>query len=264
MTTDEDKISSIYQQGKKQGPPAHLDSAILKAARDAVEQETSTDNYSAVKSPFSGGWRATLSIAAVLVITVILVPLIEQEEPVPAAFDAPDDEVELLQMQSYQQELKVRENKQLSKEKAKKRAPPGAPEVQLERRMELNGFSALPEMDSDSGKLAAEESLEPMRSTVSAPAPAAGSSNVQQQDVRMKVKSEVVGRQKSSLLMDSSDFEDTMESDSLAPNQWLDEIRQLIEQGEMEAARKELDEFRLHYPDEGIDPSILEKVKISP
>ena len=40
MSTDEDKISSIYQQGKEQGPPAHLDDVILKAAHETVEQTT--------------------------------------------------------------------------------------------------------------------------------------------------------------------------------------------------------------------------------
>ena len=267
MTSGDDKISGIYQQGKEQGPPAHLDDAVLKAAHEAVgeaiEEVPSVDNLSVVRGPFSGGWRATLSIAAVLVITVILVPLMEQEEPVPAAFDAPNDEVDLLKRQSYKQELEVRENKQLSKEKAKKREMLSAPKVQLERRMQLNGFSAMPEMDSDSGKLTAEESLAPMRSSVSAPASAAAPANVQQQDVRVEVKSEGVGRQKSSLLMDSAEFYDTVEVDGLAPKQWLDEIRLLIEQGEMEAARKAFDAFKLHYPDEEVDPVLLDKIKSS-
>ena len=38
MTTNDEKISSLYQQGKQQEPPAHLDNAILKAAHDAVQE----------------------------------------------------------------------------------------------------------------------------------------------------------------------------------------------------------------------------------
>lgn len=267
MTSDDDKISGIYQQGKEQGPPAHLDDTILKAAREAVEEVPSVGDLSVVKGPFSGGWRATLSIAAVLVITVILVPLIEQEEPVPVAFDAPNDEVELLQMQSYPQALKDRENKQLSKEKAKKRVQLNAPEAQSEQGVGLHMYSVSPESGGTAEQITAEESLTPMRSATPAPAPAsvaADSGKLQQQTPEQESKPEAVGRQKSLLMMDAYVSEDAIEVDDLAPQQWLDHIRQLIEQGEMDTAQKELDEFRLHYPDEDIDPSILEKLKISP
>ena len=84
MIIDDKKISSLYQQGKEQGPPAHLDSAILGAAQDAV-QDAVQDSRQAKKpatagSPFHGGWRAPASIAAVLIITVILVlyPVIQR------------------------------------------------------------------------------------------------------------------------------------------------------------------------------------------
>ena len=40
MTIDNDKLSGIYQDGQKQEPPAHLDNAILSAARKAVEHDS--------------------------------------------------------------------------------------------------------------------------------------------------------------------------------------------------------------------------------
>ena len=42
---------------------------------------------------------------------------------------------------------------------------------------------------------------------------------------------------------------------------WLQKIRQLIAQGDLDLARQELDEFKLHYPDEDIDPSIVNLLK---
>jgi len=83
--TSDKNISKLYQRGKQQ-PPAYLDDKILKAARDAVEV-SSTDSsdlngasdHKKSKSPFSGGWPATMSVAAVLIITVILVPLLDTE-----------------------------------------------------------------------------------------------------------------------------------------------------------------------------------------
>ena len=261
MTTDEDKISSIYKQGNEQGPPAHLDSAILKAAHEAVEQTPSADNLSVAKGPFSGGWRATASIAAVLVITVILVPLIEQEEPVPDVFNEPLDELQNIRKQSQPQETTTLENALLRKEKAKKRVMLNAPEVQSEKRLELMPFRSLSENDSAVSQPTAEESLPAMRSSSPAPASmAVGSGKLQQQEL----KSEVGGRQKSLLMMDSEFSEDVMEADAFTPQQWLDNIRQLIEKGEMEAAQKELDEFKLRYPDEEIDKSLLEKLNETP
>ncbi|MBE9559355.1 MAG: hypothetical protein IMF15_01135 [Proteobacteria bacterium] len=256
MTTDEDKISSIYQQGKEQGPPAHLDAAILRAAHEAVEQAPPTDHPHVVKSPFSGGWRATVSIAAVLIITVILVPLMEQEEPLPIVFD----ELEQIQKQSQQQESVAHENALLRKEKAKKRVLLNAPKAQSVKPTEVNHNGSLVEDDSVMDQAIVEESLAPMRSVLPAPASvAAGSSKPQQEEV----KSEVVGRQKIQLMMDEYSPEDTEDIDSLPPQQWLDNIRQLIEKGEMEAAQKELDAFRLRYPDKKIDPAILDKIKSS-
>ena len=60
---------------------------FLHAARDAVDVSDGqagnvTQIKDTAKSPFSGGWPATASIAAVLIITVILVPLINQESGV--------------------------------------------------------------------------------------------------------------------------------------------------------------------------------------
>ena len=85
---DDENISKIYQRGKQGKPPAHLDDSILNAARDAVDvSDGQAGNVSQIKdtakSPFSGGWPATASIAAVLIITVILVPLINQESDIP-------------------------------------------------------------------------------------------------------------------------------------------------------------------------------------
>ena len=88
--SDDENISKIYQRGKQGKPPAHLDDSILNAARDAVDVSDGqagnvTQIKDTAKSPFSGGWPATASIAAVLIITVILVPLINQESDAPSS-----------------------------------------------------------------------------------------------------------------------------------------------------------------------------------
>ncbi len=93
MATDEEKISRLYQQSKNAAPPTQLDSDILKAAHQAV------DKPSSVKSPFSGGWPAATSIAAVLIITVILVPLIRHEATTPETKRTAETKLETLNEQ---------------------------------------------------------------------------------------------------------------------------------------------------------------------
>ncbi len=54
---------------------------------------------------------------------------------------------------------------------------------------------------------------------------------------------------------------DKTSSVTMAAKPWLQKIRQLIAQGDLDLAQKELDEFKLRYPDEDIDPSILNQLK---
>lgn len=264
MTTDEEKISGIYQQGKEQGPPAHLDNAILRAAHDAVESSPSADKHPAVKSPFSGSWPATVSIAAVLIITVILVPLIEQQEPAPTTSNKSSGEHELTQKKNLMRETTARENVLPGREKAKKRVMLNMPEQQLdkpaEKRAEFKQYRSISETDATAGNVILEEGAAPMQSASPAPASVPEASNKLRQ---RSYKSEVSGRQKSLLMMDSEIPEDAFEN-NLAPQQWLDEIRLLIKNGEIETAKKELEAFKLRYPDEEIDPILLEKIKSSP
>jgi len=88
MNQDDDKISDLYRQSASEQPPAHVDEAILAASRKAVSAKPSV-------APFSGRWQLPASLAAVVVVAVLLVPLLQQESrdtevPVPSAV-APRD-----------------------------------------------------------------------------------------------------------------------------------------------------------------------------
>ena len=76
MSNDDEHISSLYHQADKPEPSAELDDAILGASRKAIEKPAKA------RGPFTGGWPAAASIAAVIVITVILVPVLKRQEPV--------------------------------------------------------------------------------------------------------------------------------------------------------------------------------------
>jgi len=89
MKQDDDKIRELYRQSASEQPPAHVDDAILAASRKAVLSRPRS------AAPFSGRWQLPASLAAVVVVAVLLVPLLQQEPrdsevPVPAAV-APRD-----------------------------------------------------------------------------------------------------------------------------------------------------------------------------
>ena len=88
---DDDRISDLYRQSASEQPPAHVDEAILAASRKAVSPKRSV-------APFSGRWQLPVSLAAVVVVAVLLVPLLQQESseselPVPAAVSPRDTAV---------------------------------------------------------------------------------------------------------------------------------------------------------------------------
>jgi hypothetical protein len=76
MNNDDERISSLYREAGAPGPSKALDDAILEASRTAVKKPA------AANGPFSGGWPAIASIAAVIVIAVILVPIL-RHQPAP-------------------------------------------------------------------------------------------------------------------------------------------------------------------------------------
>lgn len=81
MKQDDDRIKDLYRQSATEQPPAHLDEAILAASRKAVSARRRP------VAPFSGRWQLPASLAAVLIVTVLLVPLL-QEEPRDAGIPA--------------------------------------------------------------------------------------------------------------------------------------------------------------------------------
>ena len=73
MSQADDKISGLYHEADEAVPSKTLDDTILSASRKAVEKPANA-------GPFSAGWPVAVSVAAVIVIAVILVPVLRQEE----------------------------------------------------------------------------------------------------------------------------------------------------------------------------------------
>ena len=270
MTTDEEKISNLYQQGKGQVPPAHLDNAILNAAHDAVDGSANNkpakdpsagDHSPAVKSPFSGGWPTFTSIAAVLIISVILVPLIDKETPPPASSRFAD-ETKATMSEAYEDDIE-------QKQKAKKRSKAEAPALLLQQRERLQApqdSMSTDDLNADKALPAEKNNVEvpmksigatiktPVAATSAMPESASKTSTVMQDDdttLEAETKQQTSGR----LLSEQESMV------ILTAAEWQKKIRQLIDQDDLELAKQTFEKFKIHYPDEEIDPLILNQLK---
>ena len=302
MTVDEEKISRLYKQGKDPGPTAHLDDIILSAARDAVQddgvqhslqaKESATTSSPLFASPFSGGWRASATIAAVLVITVILVPLLQQEEMSPGVSRVADEtstlkkEQNLIRASDVRKPGAVKENREANMT-AKKRLKTAVPEQEQAFQLYQAPAKAVNTNTHSRGKLiAAEEEMAPVKaapvmserlmSPALQPQPASAAVGAaalydkkpddqelhdqelhdkEPHDKKLRASTEI--KQQGRGMLDA----DKTTSVTMAAKPWLQKIRQLIAQGDFDLAQKELDEFKLRHPDEDIDPSILNQLK---
>lgn len=272
MTIDEEKLSGIYQQGKGQGAPARMDDAILAASREALEQGASTDisdnvrplkKYATVKSPFSGGWPAMASIAAVLVVTVILVPLLDQEAP-PVATDMVDDVHELLSSRDDNDDKEhVSKKKQAPLSETLNRRQP-QDEGSQQQIPQLNQYQLSPVERSDSESLAVEEAPSAVRSmpvspslTTTEPMPSAVGSETREQELKSdKISGKPGDSTSAAKVTPSASLEDIPSAE-----RWLEKIQRLLAEHDYQAAQIELDAFKKHYPDEVIEPSILKQIK---
>ena len=270
MTADEEKISSLYQQGKDQQPPAHLDSVILKKAREAVavssKDGSATASPATVNSPFSGGWPAITSIAAVLIITVILVPLINKETPPPEISHFANDTQERMPEQDSFSTMNSAKDNREEKLQVKKRSQADAPVLLREEHQLLQSpQEAMSPNVLNAGKaeqITGEESMTTMGATIKAPvaarsakpASATMKSTIMNND-EDKLEVETMPRFSSGILTDK-DLPEIMTA-----SEWLIKIRQLIDQGELNLAKQELGEFKMYYPDEEIDPLLVNQLK---
>ena len=233
MSSDDDRISSLYQETDKPVPGKALDDAILAASREAVEKPART------RGPFAGGWPAFASIAAVIVITVILVPILKQErqpQTLPRSdrlTDSPSDVPE-----EFAPGTTYRSAEPENKAKGTQ-APARAP--------------AIPEQDS----LLYEQKAAPLTQGVGS----AVERELQQLEDLHPAKEEAL-----TLPVGSVRKRSTMEAADSAPfaihtpEMWEVKITRLIAEGKLEQARDELHRLKQHYPDYSINHSILEQL----
>jgi hypothetical protein len=295
--TDDENISRLYQRGK-QHPPAHLDDKILNAAHDAVGVPNTVLNDKAqvndtAKSPFSGGWPATVSIAAVLIITVILVPLInnESDSPVvqssgksldeslkksveeslvqsPVILNRVDEGSVVMERRVAMQQQKSRsESVQTSKQavKAVTKAPSFKSDMQHKKSLRpLSGVNDVAGAGVWSGVLPrrAPVRMEAATEAESLPAPLRKARLVENKN---QFERDEVAPMAMSLADKQEDGKIAAYGEKpgvMQPKKWLEKISHLLDASDFEQAEIEVEEFRRCYPDEVIGESLLNRLSV--
>ena len=232
MNNDDDKISALYHEEDAPGPSKALDETILAASRAATEKPSSASG------PFGAGWTATLSIAAVIVIAVILVPVIRQQEPTQIPTLPPKGEA-TLQKQALDGSSRERD-KAVSNRTTRLDTLPAATSTE----------SLQPEIAADYATPATDGTGAESRAAASPSAVVIGSPEMEQQHEAAEVDTGYSRMEAA----DSAPFA------IHTPEMWEVKISRLIDEDRHKEAKKEMEKLEQHYPEYEIDKSLVERL----
>jgi len=254
MSSEDKKISELYQALESSEPPAHLDKTILAASRHAIKHR------SRARGPFSGGWPVTVSVAALVLFTIVVVPITMHEitpEPGVVAIDSQD---KMLAPKKKTQPSQTRrrepspvaetENRGLSNQiEAESPALAATPQVvgpakNIRQATESGGpvFGAL----SDNGLSGLKALNGRLAKQAAAEQEYLGGNKAEQKMARMPA-SRAMSEKPGKLFRTADD--------------WLKTIKQLLDNNETDKARKEYEDFKKAYPDYTVDTKLLNRLK---
>lgn len=236
------QLSGYYRAGSTEEPPAHLDAAILAAARREV-----------ALSRFARSWHLPASVAAVLVIGVSLALMTKDiEDSLPPA-DTPAGTAEQARQAGPAQTMK---------RKAESRPEP-RPGVERESRPSRDRSARL-DRDAESQNSTAAET-DPADTPASVVAPAPGPALKQ---FEAAAPPEAAAQRKDGLAdaveekRAAAELHKEAAPSSAAPGdppeEWLKRIGELLRDGKTSEAREQLAGFRKRYPDYRLPEALRE------
>ena len=232
MNNDDDKISDLYHDADTPGPSKTLDENILAASRAASEKP------SPARGPFRAGWTATISIAAVIVIAIILVPVIRQQEPAQIPTLPSMDEA-TLKKQAIDSSSRE-QDKDVPNRETRLDTLPAA----------TSGESLQPEIAADYTTPAAAG---PGAESHTAATPSAAAISRAEME-RKHEPAEADTGYSSMEAADSAPFA------IHTPEMWEVKISRLIDEGRHEEAKKEIRKLKQHYPGHEINTSLMKQM----
>ena len=217
-------LSRSYRQEGSEGPSSQIDDNILAAAR----REAKSKPHSVI-NPFGSQWMVPASLAAALVVAIGLVMTLEDETGMPLL------EPEAVQEQVMEED-RIDVRKSVEGEAIRKKAPAAR------ARKETKPASQL--------KPAADRAYQMEESETPAAAPVPSRLVAPKKKLRQQSESVAPAEGKASTAAGvAADKETTRE-------QWLIQIKDLIQQGRQDEANKLIEQFRERFPDYPIDKEL--------
>jgi hypothetical protein len=237
-------LSGHYRAGSTEEPPAHLDAAILAAARREVR-----------RSRFARNWHLPVSIAAVFVIGVSLALMTSEiDDPLP-----PPDTSAGVSAGKSAQAVTARAMKQESQAPQVPRSgaerevrPSRERSARRDRELDVRQNSVAEHADSAAGvpSVAAPAAAPALRQFEAAAPP----ESVAEQ--KSTVADSAQGRRATAAL--SKKAAPSSDAPAGAPEEWLKNIEDLLSNGKTTQAREQLAEFRKRYPDYRLPETLRE------
>ena len=236
-----DELSRLYEVGAKEEPTAELDATILNAARESVKSTSG-------RYPFSGGWRVPASLAAVLLVGLAVILQLQQQGeevlmpgemlPQEEGLDAIENDTKL----KTDDTLGDRETRSSTLKQEVFEAEEQSIRLKAKRADEQPARDNLPQ---------AKDLAAPQESRLQ-PAPAATEQPADMKELHRresKIQSrDVLKPQKAGKAEAAVAAEPVLSADA-----WYQYIEQLVDQGQIDAARTQLQDFRSAYPDYAVD-----------
>lgn len=223
----DERLSRLYRESDRIEPPPALDAAILAAAREAVKPAPPRRSW-------WQAWTLPMGVAATVVLTVTLTLMVQQEQERPMSEAPPTQGAPATAPQEKPDAAADLAVKPAAPRKAKQEA------VKREAERPAVAPAPAPEAAAPAGAVAPRA---PMAESAESVAPARPAAVMRQQAA--PAADAVESRAKSAPLRKEA----VGAALARAPEQWLEDIRQLKQQGKEKEAAEALAEFRKAYPD---------------
>jgi resuscitation-promoting factor RpfA len=250
MPEHDPELSQAYQRAAQAEPPPALDARILDAARRAVTPQPR-------RRPAWFGWAVPLSSMAVLVLGISMLLRMQQEAPEAlreVQSPLPARPPQLTQVPSPQRETPVQPpaagpgKPAAQSTGAAPRSAPAAVPLPASPEREAVGVDAEMEMAAESADVAA-----PPSPAMPRPSPAPEVAQENRAEARSSVPAFSAGI---SRLKSAAPAAAKAPPPEETPEQWVDSIRQLLRQGNIDAARTRLEAMRKRFPDFPLPPDL--------
>jgi hypothetical protein len=212
---NDERLSRLYREAAREEPAMKLDSAILSQARKAVEKN---------RPWWRINWIAPLATVGVAMLTVSLVIQMNQQHPQAVAPASVEEAAPVPQSAPKRAEMVQDKPRQEGSLKALKMKP-AAPEPMMDMAPAENEIQAAPSRAA-AGAAKKQEMM--------------GRSQLMERDANKEAAAGVVA---------PAAVQAATETEPLPPEQWIEKIRALLEQGKKDEAAKEIEAFRATLPD---------------